>query len=116
MSASQTSSVRGRRVRWLFSKGEPLPRVSFLLFSFIEHAADSPKHLPGPHSPETRFDPLSIPAVAALLARPEGAVGPFEEVLPLLMRAAHVPLTDRHGPDPVPGEESFISCCTLGFV
>src|SRR3954468_4986969 len=108
MSASQTSSVLGRRLRRLFTKDEPLPRMSRSWSSFMGVAADFSRHLSGLHGTDRRFDPLSIPAVAALLARPEraeGAVRSFEEIFALLVRASHVPGAGGDRLDPMLGEE-----------
>src|SRR5512135_786323 len=108
MSASQTSSVLGRRLRRLFTKDEPLPRVSLSSVEFIGCRPLLGMALPRPSGYPPSDRPPSSPAVAPLLAHPErteGTVRPFEEIFALLVRASHVPLTDRHRPDPVPGEE-----------
>src|SRR5512135_201244 len=108
MSASQTSSVLGRRLRWLFTKEEPLPRISLSWYSFIGSYRRSPGNPPDLHDPDGRSLSSSIPAVTALLSRPERAEGTIfarGKVLDLFMRAAHVPLADHDRFDPVPGEE-----------
>src|SRR5271166_3656448 len=108
MSASQTSSVLGRRLRRLFTNAEPLPRISFSLYSFIGSCLPSTRDSPYSYRPSNRISLTSEPLIASLFPFPEGAkraVFTHREVLALLVRATHVSIAHCDRLDPMFVEE-----------
>src|SRR5271157_2969505 len=119
MSASQTSSVLGRRLRWLFTKEEPLPRISLSWYSLIGSYVASPGKPPDLHDIDGRFQrPQSLRLVPCFPAQngqkgqssPSGKSSPSSWGQPMFPSLAATDLT------PCSAKNSWISILTFGLV
>src|SRR5208337_689104 len=119
MSASQTSSVVGRRPRRLCTNAEPLPSVSLLWYSFIGSYVASPGNPPDLHDTDGRFQrPQSLRLLPCFPAQngqkgqssPSGKSSPSSWGQPMFPSLAATDLT------PCSSKNSWISILTFGLV